>query len=84
MDKKYKVVVDGEMEFSFTKEQLDSLDIQSTSKNSVHILKENRSFKASLEQKDFLKKSYSVKINSHTKKKSRHENRSAENKIFND
>ncbi len=64
MDKKYKVVVDDEMDFSFDREQINSLDVQRISEDSVHILKENRSFKASLEKKDFLKKSYSVRINS--------------------
>ena len=66
MDKKYKVVVNDDMQFSFDKEQIASLDVQRTSKDAVHILKENRSFKASLEQKDFLKKTYSVRINSNT------------------
>ena len=64
MDKKYKVVVNDEMDFSFDLKQIDSLDVQRTSKDSVHILNHNRSFKASLEQKDFLKKTYSVRINS--------------------
>ena len=66
MDKKYKVIVNGDMQFSFDRKQIDSLDVQSTSEDSVHILKENRSFKAALEKKDFLKKTYSVKINSNT------------------
>ena len=64
MDKKYKVVVNDEMNFSFDREQINSLDVQLNTKDSVHILKQNRSFKASLEQKDFLKKTYSVRINS--------------------
>lgn len=64
MDKKYKVVVNDEMDFSFDQQQINSLDVQPTSKESIHILKENRSFRASLEKKDFLKKTYSVRINS--------------------
>lgn len=68
MDKKYKVIVNGDMQFSFDRKQIDSLDVQSTSEDSVHILQENRSFKAALEKKDFLKKTYSVKINSNTYK----------------
>ncbi|HER41113.1 MAG TPA: acetyl-CoA carboxylase biotin carboxyl carrier protein subunit [Salinimicrobium catena] len=64
MDKKYKVVVNDEIDFSFDQQQINSLDVQPASKGSVHILKENRSFKASLEKKDFLRKTYSVRINS--------------------
>ena len=65
MDKKYKVVVNDEMDFSFDRQQINSLDVQRISEDSVHILKENRSFRAGLEKKDFLKKTYSVRINSH-------------------
>ncbi|HER39807.1 MAG TPA: acetyl-CoA carboxylase biotin carboxyl carrier protein subunit [Salinimicrobium catena] len=66
MEQKFKVVVNGEMEFHFTKEQIESLDIQKTSTSGFHVLKDHRSFKTQLDHSDFLKKSYSLKINSHS------------------
>ena len=66
MDKKYKVVVNKDLEFEFTDEQISSLDSHKTSSSAFHILKENQSFKAEIEASDFLKKTYRVKINSNT------------------
>lgn len=65
MDQKFKVVVNGEMEFRFTKEQIDNLDLQKISPSVFHVLKENRSYKADLQKTDFSNKAYTVKINSH-------------------
>ena len=66
MEQNFKVVVNEEMEFRFTKEQLDSLDLTKNSKTDFHVLKENQSYKASLQKSDFQNKSYTVKINSNT------------------
>lgn len=66
MEQNFKVVVNEEMEFRFTKEQLDSLDLTKNSKTDFHVLKENRSYKAALQKSDFQNKSYTVKINSNT------------------
>lgn len=64
MEQNFKVAVNEEMEFQFTKEQLDSLDFTKNSNTDYHVLKGNRSFKAALQKSDFLNKSYTVKINS--------------------
>lgn len=66
MEQKFKVVVNDELDFSFTKEQISSLDLQDISSSAFHVLKENRSYKATLEKKDFLKKTYTIRINSNT------------------
>jgi biotin carboxyl carrier protein len=66
MEQKFKVVVNGEMEFFFTKEEIDSLNIQQFSPTSYHVLKDHESFKMELSQHDFLKKSYALKVNSHS------------------
>lgn len=68
MEQNFKVVVNEEMEFRFTKEQLDRLDLTKNSKTDFHVLKENQSYKASLQKSDFQDKSYIVKINSNTYK----------------
>jgi len=64
MEKKYKVKVNDTFEYEFTDGQITSLDIQKVSSSKFHILKENCSFKAEIISSDFLKKNYSVKINS--------------------
>jgi biotin carboxyl carrier protein len=64
MEKKYKVKVNDTFEYNFTDGQITSLDIQEVSSTKFHVLKENCSFKAEIITSDFLKKSYTVKINS--------------------
>ena len=64
MEKKYKVRVNDTFEYNFTDGQISSLDIQEVSSTKFHVLKENCSFKAEIITSDFLKKYYTVKINS--------------------
>lgn len=64
MEKKYKVRVNDTFEYNFTDGQISSLDIQEVSSTKFHVLKENCSFKAEIINSDFLKKNYTVKINS--------------------
>ncbi|MDN3593766.1 acetyl-CoA carboxylase biotin carboxyl carrier protein subunit [Zunongwangia endophytica] len=64
MNEKFKVNVNDKSEFEFTKDQVSSLDIQPNGTSGLHILHNDKSFKASIEKKDFLNKQYSVKINS--------------------
>ena len=66
MEQKFKVVVNGKMEFHFTKEQIEALDVQKTSSAGYHVLKDHRSIKTALLNVDFLNRSYSLKINSHS------------------
>lgn len=66
MEQNFKVAVNEEMEFRFTKEQLDNLDLTKNSNTDFHVLKDSKSYKAILQKSDFLNKSYSVKINSNT------------------
>ena len=74
MEEKYKVTVNENMEFEFTKEQVDALDLQKTLKGSAHVLKGHRSFETEVQKSDFLNRSYSVRVGS----------QSYEVKIFND
>jgi len=64
MDKEYKVKVNDTFEYIFTDGQTTSLDIQEVSSTKFHVLKENSSFKAEIISSDFLKKNYTIKINS--------------------
>lgn len=64
MEEKYKVTVDRSMEFEFTREQVESLDLQMTSKGRAHVLKDSRSYKTLLQKSDFLNRSYNVIVNS--------------------
>lgn len=64
MEEKYKVIVDGKMEFEFSREQVEALDLQKTSDGSAHVLQDHRSFSTQLQESDFLSRSYRVKVNS--------------------
>ncbi len=63
MDNKYKVKVNDDYDFSFTKAQISSLDSQETHPGKYHLLENHRSFKAEILQKDFYNKKYQIKIN---------------------
>lgn len=64
MDIKYSVKVNHTFEYKFTDGQIAALDIQEVSSTKFHVLKENHSFNAEIINSDFLKKNYTVKINS--------------------
>ena len=64
MNKKFKVKVNDTSEFEFTEDQIQDLDIQANKNGSFHILHKHKSFKASVEKSDFLKRHYSIKIKS--------------------
>lgn len=66
MEKKYGVVVNGETEFQFSKEEVSSLDLQKIGASEFHILKNNKSYKTEFVSKDLDKKKYLVKINSNS------------------
>ncbi|MHA6280121.1 acyl-CoA carboxylase biotin carboxyl carrier protein subunit [Salinimicrobium sp. CAU 1759] len=64
MEEKYKVTVDGNMEFAFTREQVEALDLEETSEGMAHVLRDHRSFKTQLQDWDFLNRSYIVRVDS--------------------
>ncbi|WP_026838937.1 acetyl-CoA carboxylase biotin carboxyl carrier protein subunit [Gillisia sp. JM1] len=63
MDKKYKVKVNDSYEHQFTEKDINSLDTQEVSPSKIHVLKDSSSFKTEIIKSDFLKKTYSIKIN---------------------
>lgn len=64
MAEKYKVRVNGELDFEFTKDEISQPDIQKISSRQSHVLKDSRAFNTELIASDFLKKTYMVKVNS--------------------
>ena len=63
MNNSFKVVVDNTHEFEINSDDISKIDAIQTSSNSYHILKENKSFKTEVIEKDFYRKKYKVKIN---------------------
>lgn len=63
MNNSFKVVVDNTHEFKINSDDISKIDALQTSSDSYHILKENKSFKAEVIEKDFYSKTYKVKIN---------------------
>lgn len=64
MDKKYKVKVNENFEFEFSQKEIEELDAKQINNSNYHILKDDRSFNASILKPDFLQRRYEVKINS--------------------
>lgn len=65
MSEKFKVKVDNSNEFEISKSDITNLDAVST-KMKYHILKNNSSYKAEVVNSIFLKKEYTVRVNSNT------------------
>lgn len=68
MERNYKVKVNGSLEFEFSEEELASLDTKEVAPSQFHILENNRSFTGEIEDSNFLKRNYIVKINSNNYK----------------
>jgi biotin carboxyl carrier protein len=64
MEEKYKVKVNGIIEFEFTREQIEALDLQENTGGPGHVLNNHQSFATGLQKSDFLDRSYTVKVNS--------------------
>jgi biotin carboxyl carrier protein len=63
MNNSFKVVVDNSHEFKINSDDISKIDAIQTSPNSYHILKDNKSIKAEVIEKDFFRKTYTIKIN---------------------
>lgn len=63
MERRYKVRVNEALEFEFTRDEIKALDTKEISRSVFHILKDHRSFKGEISEADFLRKSYSIRIN---------------------
>lgn len=66
MSEKFKVKVNNSKEFDVTENDVSNLDAISTSNGNYHVLKDNTSFKATIQNGNFNKKVYAVKVNNNT------------------
>lgn len=66
MSNAYKLTVNGSASYDVTQEELSQLDAISTGPNNYHILKDNKPFKAAINQSNFLAKEYTVTVNNNT------------------
>ncbi len=63
MANQYKLKVNEDFEYSFTKKDLESLDLVPTEKDAYHLLQDGESFNLQITEKDFDGKAYVVKVN---------------------
>jgi biotin carboxyl carrier protein len=68
MEKKYKVRVEGNGEFRYNQNEIDSLDSREISSSNYHLIVDNKSFKGEIEKADFLNKQYIVRVRNNTYK----------------
>ena len=68
MGKVYKVNVGNSIKYEFNKNDIDKLDILRLSKSKFHILNNNKSFHATIEESNFNSKSYVINVNSNNYK----------------
>ncbi|NNJ88143.1 MAG: biotin attachment protein [Eudoraea sp.] len=66
MSQRFKVSVNETYEFSFSEEDLNSLDALQTSSSQYHVLKEGHPFPAEVVSKSFLNRKYMVKVKNET------------------
>ncbi|MEJ2585331.1 MAG: acetyl-CoA carboxylase biotin carboxyl carrier protein subunit [Robiginitalea sp.] len=59
----YKALVNGEWSFEMNEQALDPFDMARMDATSIHVLKDHKSYKTTILQADFQKKSYRVSVN---------------------
>ncbi|GGD83484.1 acetyl-CoA carboxylase biotin carboxyl carrier protein subunit [Planktosalinus lacus] len=64
METKYRLQVNEEFDFSLTENEIQNLDIQQITDNSLHLIHQNQSKTIEVTATDFINKTYTVKINS--------------------
>jgi biotin carboxyl carrier protein len=62
----YHIKVNGDQEFTISRDSLDDFDAVETHENQFHILHNKASVKAKILNKDFNRKTYSIKVNNNT------------------
>lgn len=63
MDNNFKVIVNDNLEFDITKEDISKMDALQTANGSYHILQNSKPFRAEIADSDFNAKNYTVRIN---------------------
>ena len=63
MEDKYKLTVNDQYEFQFTKDDLKSLDLVKTGTDSIHLLENSQTYHITVDSKDFNGKKYVLKVN---------------------
>ena len=63
MDNKFKVVVNKDLDFNITEEDISKIDALQTVNATYHILQNNKPFLAEIVHSDFNTKNYIVKVN---------------------
>lgn len=66
MDKKYKLTVNSANVFNSTASEIENFDAVETKTSQFHILKGSQRYTAEIVHKDFLAKTYTVKVNGNT------------------
>lgn len=66
MNQNLKAKVNNRFEFEFTKDQIEALDTQSNTEQTLHVLESLKSHRAEVISADFNNKTYQIKINANT------------------
>ena len=66
MNNKYKVKVNGCIEFDISDDDVSKLNAEKTAHKKYHVLQKNKPFKAELVDSNFNRKKYSIKVNNHS------------------
>jgi biotin carboxyl carrier protein len=66
MSDNYKVKVNDSLSFDINKESSSKLDAVQTAENYLHVLHQNKPFKAEIVSADFNQKQYTVKVNNNS------------------
>ena len=64
MKKIFRAKVNGEFEFEFTQDDIDSLNSLTSDSNRIHIIHDDKSLNLKLENEDFNNQNYQIKVNS--------------------
>lgn len=63
MDSSYSIKVDGDLEFTFSHDEIAVLDLIKTGKTSLHLLQEGQSYAVEILESDFNEGTYTISVN---------------------
>ncbi len=64
MEQNFKVKVNDSFNYDFKKSDINELDVLKLSESKFHVLNNHKSFDIKIEKSDFLKKEYTIQVNS--------------------
>ena len=64
MEDRYRLKINDQFDFSFNENDVETLDVQQKTENTIHLIHQNKSVDVKIISTDFINKKYTVAVNS--------------------